>query len=279
MIGADPEFALLLDEKIIPAAGVGGTKEAPIEIPGYSGYSYHEDNVSVEVSIPPASNPSDFEYNIARAISITTREIARKLGVDQDRVQLKGWDSHRFERSELTYKAAQEFGCDPDFDGYAGGKERKNPPPFGNWRFFGGHIHIDGPFNCPPFVAACFADLFISCRLQTLDCMNTRSMRESPDDAHNRAWWYGMPGVYREKPYGIEYRTLSSWWCNSADGQYYVAQLAQRLREFLKENNARTIKEHLGNVDWLLVREAVVTKDYKMCSRAIRQADKVGVKL
>ena len=81
----------------------------------------------------------------------------------------------------------------------------------GNVRTCGGHIHLGGDFQCPDFVAALFAELFLGVfgRLP----MNFKSVRQR---------WYGQPGIFRSKPYGIEYRTPDSSWTSDTSYMEYI---------------------------------------------------------
>jgi hypothetical protein len=224
-IGADPEFFLYSyagdydhdegEEGYIPCVGiVPGTKENPYDLG--DGYFCHEDNVALEVGIPPTENPYQFADSIA-----SVKNMVMDQFLDDMRAELCFQPAVTFESRQLDSPQAQQFGCEPDYDAYTNGKVRTVPMDMfaSNMRFAGGHIHIGGQFNCPPFVAALFADVFIGL---------ANAVRKQPyysDALKQRGQWYGKPGIFRPKSYGIEYRTPSNFWCQSHDLSSMFSQL------------------------------------------------------
>lgn len=249
-LGADPEF-FILDERImevIPAMEVGGTKEAPIPMDGMAdGFNYHRDNVMIEFGIPPQKNPRDLAMAIGAGIDYINNNVCRNLP------ETEGYgavyynaDLYHFDDEDLDDPRAQEFGCEPDQDAYEGGQQRVTADNLmGNHRTAGGHVHIgsDVGFNCPNFIVALLCDAYVGYREPTI--------RKNQGQGY---LWYRKPGIYRDKPYGIEYRTLSNYWTFSGTRIMNVGQRAQTVGRFCAEADAKEIRKAIECVDWLHVR-------------------------
>jgi hypothetical protein len=241
-IGSDIEAFLFntVSKRIVPCVGIlPGTKESPHQLPGLkAGYAVQEDNVMVEFNIPPARSAKAF----AASIEVAKDGVRKMLPPKHSLVFAP---SHRFAAKDLKSDQAQMFGCEPDFDAYAGGVQRTPLLAEGVLdRGAGGHIHLGGDFHCPDFVAALFADLMIGVNLE---------LRAPQGDA--RAKFYGQPGIFRPKPYGIEYRTPSCTWADNSDMSAWVGQVGTKLANWLTNNDAQTIqKVFRAFKDWPAVR-------------------------
>lgn len=241
-IGADIEAFVynMKSRSYVPCVGIlPGTKEKPHPLPDLpEGYAVQEDNVMAEFNIPPSHMPKRFSASIVQAIDGVTK----MLPADH---KLVFRSSVKFPAKDLTSPQAMRFGCDPDFDAYTGGTMRKPLDATGMLhRGAGGHIHLGGNFQCPDFVAALFADLFIGV---------FAGARNDPSDARSK--FYGMPGIYRPKPYGIEYRTLSCEWANNSERRRWVANNAQRLATWLSNNDPVTLQKVFRSFNqWTQVR-------------------------
>ena len=220
MIGADVELALRDGDELVPACGlIGGTKQEPKWFEPHG--NVQEDNVFAEYAINPCDDVYKFinrNREMQKIVSqLTEREVEVVCAVEFSLDLLHG-----------IGEQAMEFGCDPDFNAYTG---RENPAPNGRQsglRTLGGHIHIDTLSNNRQWhVALC--DLYLGVPSVILD-----------RDGARRRELYGRAGAYRPKSYGIEYRTLSNFWCktvtlmewafNSAEhaggrGQWYAEDL------------------------------------------------------
>lgn len=264
-IGADPEFWLYDYENtstgVIPCVGkVKGTKEAPFDLG--DGYFTHEDNVSIELGIPVTDGTS-----LGHVVQEGKKRIIDTF-FNTKRYELYQSSQVHYNSNQLTSKQAQTFGCEPDFDAYSNGKVRDIPSAIlkGNTRFAGGHIHIGGDFKCPPFVAALFADLFISVTSQ----VNYTLQAGTKDPLKDRMGFYGRAGAFRPKPYGIEYRTPSNAWCASPKKGNAMGRNAFSLGVFLESTSATNLREMIKKIDWLRVRE-VVNPVYGTPGTQIRQ--------
>lgn len=245
-IGTDLEAFLFDNEaqRIVPCVGIlDGTKDEPFPIKGYpKGYYVQEDNVMVEFNIPPAENLGQWYKSVRKAKVGVVEELQRRHGTRYSLYTRK--HTHKFRGTELQSRQAQTIGCEADYDAYEGGKMRVNPPAPGLDRSCGGHVHLGGDFKCPDFVAALFAELFIGVRA-----------RQTIDPTDPRARWYGQPGIYRPKPYGVEYRTPNNQWAMDGGQLESVGDSALRCARYLTETDAVSLQKTFRKIPWLKVRE------------------------
>ena len=248
MVGADVEAFIFDAETLsyVPAVGMlGGTKEKPEPLPNLPrGFAVQEDNVMAEFNIPPAANYNRFTANI-RAAADAVNEVLRTRYRGKH-YSLSFAPDVRFEASQLDSPQAKLIGCEPDCDAYQGGDLREAVPKLTNWRSAGGHIHLGGDFQCPDFVAALFADAMIGLYANTVGLKPTR-----------RADWYGKPGIFRPKPYGIEYRSPDSQWAGRKDTIMIAGSMALRLCRWLTETDAKELQTVFRRINWKDVRTAL----------------------
>lgn len=253
-IGADPEF-ILLDEmsmELVSAVDlIPGTKEAPVEFAKLGkGYNYHRDNVLLEVGVPPTSDPYQFVDNINNVYGESLRMLET---LDPDRPHLtiyRNVDLVEFPNHLLDNRHAQEFGCEPDNDAYEGGAQRAAPAGvMKNYRSAGGHLHIgtDTGFNCPPFIVALLCDAYIGAYEAV--------MRRDNGEGY---MFYRRPGLYREKEYGIEYRSPGNTWVFNNQHAWRLASKAIAIGRFCSERPAKEIRTLIENIDWLFVRAKIM---------------------
>jgi hypothetical protein len=248
-LGCDPEYFVRDSNSgaIIPAVGiVPGTKEQPFELS--PGYGVHEDCVTVELTVPY----TDDTYELLDRLHYAKNEVYQRFLAPND-LSLITQAACQFDPALLQSEQAQTFGCAPDYDAYTGGQARSRPPreiTKSNWRFAGHHIHIGTKANCPPFVTALFCDVFVllpSIAYQYIT--NTRSVIE-------RGKWYGQPGIYREKPYGIEYRSMPpSVWNDSSIGRWAYNR-AYAAGFYVATTPAETLREALRALPWRDIKQA-----------------------
>jgi hypothetical protein len=236
----------LVPKGIIPCVGIfPGTKAKPYTPKGWEpGYAIQEDNVMLEFNIPPASTSSQLLHTLGRAKDYVTAICAEKKLIPMWNVP-----EHQFKPIDLTTPQAKLFGCEPDMDAYTGGIQRDTVPSFGRYRTCGGHIHMGGDFNCPDFVAVLFLELILSLYLGSsfVHQVNTQ-----------RAKWYGKPGVYRTKPYGIEYRSLSNHWINNAYGMQDMSTILFKVADMLIANDASQLQQWFRRIEWTLLQDGLL---------------------
>lgn len=244
-VGCDPEWFVQEKSTVVAACGkIGGTKNAPLTFGDSEnpGFKYHEDNVCVELAVPPESD----EYNATETLVHGIRLLDKKLK-EKGLRRYTIVDSFNFPTGKLKHKGATTFGCDPDYDAYTGGFDTRptiDIAALRGWRFAGGHIHLGGEFNCPPFVAALMMDL----------CVGTRQIQFEPRTSKRREY-YGQPGIFRPKPYGIEYRSPGNSWTANQDTIFDTYTRTMRTIQFLEGTPAKRIKKITDGVNWITVRE------------------------
>lgn len=274
-VGTDLELFLFDNEKALPVPCVGileGSKEKPFRPKGYGkGFAIQEDNVMVEFNIPPQATPNGFVEAVKKGRTMVLKELQLRHGTKYGLYQ--GSHSYKFTAAQLASRQAQTIGCEPDFDAYEGGKVRNNPPAPGLTRNCGGHVHLGGDFKCPDFVAGLFAELFIGIR---------GGCFALPSDP--RSAWYGKPGLYRPKPYGIEYRTPNNTWSTDSYKMETVGAYAIRCARFLTESDAVKLQTAFRRVPWLKVRELMLEganskKGQNLWQQVITAAKHAGVPL
>lgn len=200
MVGTDTEIFVSdpIQNKYISCVGrIGGMKGCPIPIGEDCGLE--EDNVAVEFTVPavPLEGGSAQMY---KNIQYCLNSIKERM---PETYELAIVPSAIFPKEELNTMQAQEFGCMPDFNAWNWGAVNPRPTARNKQlRSAGGHIHIgynfpDSELNWKIVQAL---DLYISLPSVIID--NDTQRREL----------YGKAGAFREKPYGVEYRTPSNFW-------------------------------------------------------------------
>lgn len=267
-IGADPEvFIQGTEGKIVPAIGlIPGNKQAPFrEKKWRAGYAIQVDNVMGEYNIPPATSPSRFANNMLHGLSYLRRSLPEGHTISE-------LSEHCFPAKDLRHPDAKVIGCDIDLDAYEGGSPRTKIPALTRWRSAGGHIHIGGKFNCPPFVVALFMDAVMAVRSGHL----TTSVGMSKE----RHKWYGQPGIFRETSYGIEYRSLSNRWViSSEDGPredvwHNVSWYSLLIGNWLQETSAAGIRTAFKQIDWGLLRDYIINYKFSLDRALAREQSK-----
>ena len=210
-IGADPEvFVRNKDNQIVTAIGLlGGTKYAPRKV---KGGALQEDNVLAEFNVNPTKHRAAFIKNINTVMD------QLKQALDPHGLFIDIRASHSYKEEELLHPQASEFGCEPDFNAWAGGKI--NPKPACSdacLRTAGGHVHMgwDNPSDEERLNVIKWMDVLVGVPSVILD-KDTR-----------RRQLYGKAGAFRYKKYGAEYRTVSNFWLASEDLVGWVYDQAQ----------------------------------------------------
>lgn len=194
-LGCDPELFLRKGDEIISAEGlIGGSKHDP-KLISDEGHAIQEDNVMMEFNIPPSDNPVAFKNNInfvLEYLTVLAKQFDSSLDISASNI---------LDDKYLNTKQARLFGCDPDYNVYL--KEVNDAPSSKtNLRTAGGHIHVG--YKNP--------DIYISEKIiYAMDItLGLESITLDKDD--RRREMYGKAGCFREKEYGVEYRTLSNFW-------------------------------------------------------------------
>ena len=203
-IGFDPEFFFQdKDGKFISAVGlVGGSKDNPMPIG--NGCFVQEDNVAVEFNTPAIVLTGRSYKDVAKEVhehfqyvfNWVEENVCKKHDLTISKVA-----SAIFDEDQLQTEAAKTFGCDPDYNAYTG---QENPRPRGpeGLRTCGGHIHIG--------YGGCDKEFNRNIIKELDSTIGLLSVLNDPDA--RRRQLYGKAGAYRDKSYGVEYRTLSNYW-------------------------------------------------------------------
>jgi len=201
--------------------------------------------VPAEFCIPPCSTAKEFITSIQYALSdIQAR--ADKLGLSLATLTA----SALFDRDQLRTRAAQQFGCDPDYNVYT---RKANPRPKATdktLRSAGGHVHVGTDKD--PFSMGKTLDLLLGVPSVLLDKDEQRRLL------------YGKAGAIRFKPYGLEYRTLSNFWIWDEKTIEWVYHQVQDAIEFcdeynceFAESNSKSIIQCINNNDKELAKQLI----------------------
>lgn len=196
-LGADPEAFLknIKENSFIPSLGlIQGTKELPFEIIR-PGFSTQVDNAMAEYNIPPSSTPKEFSDNIGKVLDWFKQNLPEDIVVVVT-------PSAEFDAELLNNDQCQILGCSADYDVYSGENTSVTTLAQTNWRFAGGHIHVGYPnpnIETNEKIVK-WMDIYLGLASTILD------------DDDRRKMYYGTPGRYRDKDFGVEYRTLSNYW-------------------------------------------------------------------
>jgi len=208
LIGCDPEFAMYnkrTGEGISSIGIIPGSKEHPEPVKGSTvGLKIQPDNVTVEMNITPV-RVGEFAKAVTWGFAELREEVKR---LTDSSIALYAGDSFEYPEAALRVPEAVTLGCNPDQLAHMRGEMR--PPPkaadFGNRRMLAGHIHIGYNKEEVPIPdwavvqgaeALAYVPLFIESGI---------------DVQEYRREFYGVPGLFRSKPYGFEYRTPCSYW-------------------------------------------------------------------
>jgi len=231
LFGADPEmFLFTLDtDKPVPVVGlVGGTKYDPLYITD-KGHALQEDNVMVEYCIPPCKTAGEFVENINFVKNYINDTVLKPIGMIAKCIA-----SATFEHEQLQSEQAQLFGCSESFNAWTGNLHevgRDNPL----LRTAGGHIHVGyaNPDNDTSVKIIQAMDLFLGVPSVLLD----------PDTDRRKV--YGKAGDYRLKIYGVEYRSLSTFWTENDELINWAFESALKAIEFVNSGGIITNSEDI----------------------------------
>lgn len=206
-VGSDPEF-FVLDRKGNPYPATPfavGTKEKPETIPGLpDGFFEQRDNLSFEGNIPPATNKEEFIKNVTLLREYFVSKVA-KFGCS---ISPNGVE--RFPKRMLLTPEGSEFGCSSvisSWDSNNGIRVNRPTPTLSgvDYRVSGFHLHIgikkedsDPRISWDILIGRLF-DIFLT--------IPSHKIKDEPE----RIKTYGKYGMIRTKIYGVECRTLSTF--------------------------------------------------------------------
>lgn len=220
LVGCDPELFLKdANGNWKASCGLfGGSKENPLPF-GPKGFALQEDNVALEFNIPPAWNADMFDSNLEFALTeLNTRANALGLGLSINA-------SAVFPPEELAHPKAQVFGCDPDFNAWD--ETENNRPTSENklLRSCGGHVHV----GVKKYDYVQKIEL-----IRLLDVLLGIPSLYLDEDTQRREL-YGKAGAFRNKQYGVEYRSLSNFWVAKSALRKWVFNEVQKATKMIED--------------------------------------------
>jgi len=254
-IGADPELFFEKDGEIISVEGlIGGTKKEPRPITD-DGHSVQEDNIMAEFNIPPSNTRQDFIDHIEFVKGYLS------LVANKNNAKLNFSASANIDRKYLKTKQALEFGCEPDFNFYSK-RSNEKPSSRSTLRTCGGHIHIgyDNPTQKQSEMIIFAMDIALGLPSLELDL----------DD--KRRSMYGKAGSFRFKEFGIEYRTLSTFWTASEELIGWAYDKVQYAIELINSGAIEKVKPYSK-----LIEKTINTNDRVMAQKLIEQIEKIQI--
>lgn len=262
-LGSDPEL-FIIDKKtklLKSSVGlIGGSKEDPKPL-FEPGFFAQEDNVLVEFNIPPAVTTQAFVENITSGVS----QIEKLLGLEYE---LRAMASAFMPIEELQTFAANSFGCSPDNNAWDEG--HYNPPPItpsSGLRSAGAHIHIGYTADVSKFKKEGIDKKNFDIELIKLCDLYLGIPSVLMDSDTERKKLYGKAGSYRHKPYGVEYRVLSSFWLNSKNKIAWAFDQTMRAVEVADE--LKFMPKRLGKK----VEKIINTSDAKAAEALVKEFD------
>ena len=215
-LGADPEIFIENDVEIVSAEGLteGGSKHFPRPI-SEVGHAIQEDGIMFEYNIPPSATEEEWVENHKFCLDYL------EILANANGYKLSNVVSAEINPRYLQTPQATTFGCEPDFNAWT---KQINPRPLASdWqlRSAGGHIHIGTKEDPIEVIRA--MDLFVG----------VPSIIKDPGGERRREL-YGMPGAYRIKPFGCEYRVLSNFWIFSRELVEWVYNQTAKAIDFVE---------------------------------------------
>jgi hypothetical protein len=241
-IGCDPEYFLMEEGRFVSSIPFcEGTKDEPVALP--NGGFVMRDNVAVEFGITPAKTVNQWVNNI----NTTLEDMKNYL---PDNLKLVAVPSANFPRKELLHDEAKKFGCDPDYNAWSG---EKNTPPddctTSTFRSCGGHIHIGYVKDSGnDFLLDKYGRLRV---IRTMDCFHgmVSTLLDNSPEAIARRNLYGKAGCFRRTDYGVEYRTLSNFWCQTDSLKRLMYYLTDDVLTVVRESDDEYVIELCGGAD------------------------------
>jgi len=227
LIGCDPElFVYSANKKKVISAHdlLPGTKKEPFKVPAGA---IQVDGVAAEFNIEPAADKREFLLNLHKVRSALKEKVDEKAKENNDVYSLVAKPCVFFTKAywETVPESAKELGCEADYNAYT---MQANPKPDSDllMRTGSGHVHISWGEHTD-FID----DDWLDKAADLVRHLDQHLLPEADkwDNDKLRRRLYGMPGAFRPKLYGVEYRTLSNAWLNSYRTAGYVFDAVQEI--------------------------------------------------
>lgn len=226
--GSDPEFMLFHKSDSKYKTPVSAIKH----IPG-SRYSRHRignhecfyDNVLAECAIKYGETKEETVENIRDCFQQLSKILKSKDLVFQ------AIAAREYPAKELDDPEALKAGCDPETCVYSLTEiEKEDVFHYTKLRSAGGHIHLGAEVLEEPYKdtsAVKMLDLFLGIPSIFIDHDKSSKKRKE---------LYGQAGRYRQKDYGVEYRTLGNFWLNSPKYVELIYDICMFTVDFVNKN-------------------------------------------
>ena len=140
-----------------------------------------------------------FASNITTCID-KVREKAKELNLS-----VSITPAQLFKKKQLLTEQALVSGCSSSYDAWSLRRHTGFDLTKTNWRFASGDIHMSWPNpkdygRYSRINVARFADLFFGCAEVAYTTPTERNK------------YYGIGGLHRPTPYGVEYKSVGNWW-------------------------------------------------------------------
>lgn len=236
LIGCDPEVFVKQNNKFLSAFNlIRGNKDNPQPV---RNGAVQVDGMALEFNIAPAVSGDDFLFKV--------QDVLEQLKAMVPTYQVVAVPVADFDPAYLLAqpREALELGCNPDYNAWM---REENPRPDGErpFRTASGHVHIgwrkpipDEAIGWDETTEACGVGIQMDFYLGLGSLFY--------DNDQKRRSMYGKAGCIRVKPYGVEYRTLSNVWLNSAENTKWVYnQAVLGTQEYFKGNH---LVERYGDI-------------------------------
>ena len=231
LVGSDVEFFLVDKQTGKPVSAEGlvkGSKDEPYFFDESNPYfATSLDNVSYEGNIPPAKTADEFVAYMKKLRDYMDSSVPNTL-----KTLAKG--SVRMDWKYLETEIAQLYGCHPSQNAWSGETELVEANPKSNLRAAGFHIHIG--YDKPDY------DRNIEIIKAMDSYLGVPAVLLEPADERKKVG-YGRAGNHRHTRYGVEYRSLSSYFASSDELIRWCFNQTTKAIDFI--NNGR-IKEIEG---------------------------------
>jgi hypothetical protein len=205
-VGCDAELPAFYNNNGMGASLVGligGKKGRPVKC---EGGGYLADGVMAEMNVDPVPGTEAGCNQFVININLCMDAIGTAIYPHDLNFKVK--DSVEYHDRELQTKQSRESGCDKTIDAYSGLFNQPEDLGINNFRYAGGDIHLGWP-------NATLNERVNVVRI--LDAIFAAAEVESLGEPSKRSSEFGVLGKFREKPYGIEYKTVGNFWLQSEE--------------------------------------------------------------
>jgi len=224
-------------------------------------------NNATSLSDDVVAHPDNVMAEFALAKPVPVHQFATRVRAAQELLQeaIAPATFHAVGSMEFSYDwldstpSSKEIGCEPDYD-HNGNMYAYSPTDIGSSRFAGFHLHFDVNPAIPPELAV----MLVDCTIGVASIATQIDTQQG-----KRRQFYGTAGRHRRKPYGIEYRTLSSNVLNHLDVlQGYLPPVAAALSSNGNDPLIALLNEHQ------LAVQCINEEDIALARTLIKEVDK-----